>query len=898
MVRAEAAAVLSDIDAERDWLERAHRLLPNDPAVALKLGLFWLHRTANRALPLFEQAASHADTQEIWLGLATLRRGAARRAALDHLLRHHVLTVAASVIDRLAKEPWRGVVWQEGVGPEIIGPKRAKLGHPIDLARMLRCEGCVWEEEDGIAGWVWRPAAPSHPPMLLLQDASGHQREIWPDQDMQLIRPLTQPRGFRVPAEALVGWDSIIRVTDPSGRDLPGSPVVRDALTRPLPQGETVRHPITADLARKVAIVVTAYEDWPTTRTCLMAVLATAPEAPVIVIDDASPAPPLSAGLARLAEQGRITLIRHTQNLGFPAAASAGLRAALALPEPHDVVLVNSDTLVPRGRGPSWLERLGALVHAAPDIASATPFSNAASLLSYPNRDIDTPYQDARGIAQLDAQAARANAGVAVDIPTGVGFCLYLRHEALRETGLLREDVFAQGYGEENDWCRRSAALGWRHVAAPGVFAGHVGGNSFGTAKAALMARNLRLLERLHPGYSAAVADWAGHVAAEDPLAPARRRLDALRFAALPRLPATLLITHVSGGGVERAVQARAAAIAAQGGRAIILRPMADPQDRDGATLQGWCVVQDAADATAYPNLAFRLPEERAELQQLLRRCQPRDAEIHHRLGHAPELLKILTEMKLPISYVLHDYASVCPRTTFLGPELRYCGEPTEVQTCITCVANAGERNLEGLDVQALRHRSTLEFSRAAKVSVPCADMARRLRRYFPQITPSIEPPEGPPPPPASWPARSAHNDCVVAVVGAISIDKGFNVLRACAEDAAQRGLRLRFRLVGMSLDDEALMATGRVFVTGRYREAEAVSLLREQQAHVAFLPSVVPESWSFALSNVWQAGLPAAVFDLGALAARVRQTGLGSVLPLGLSPSSINDLLVNYRLP
>ena len=88
-----------------------------------------------------------------------------------------------------------------------------------------------------------------------------------------------------------------------------------------------------------------------------------------------------------------------------------------------------------------------------------------------------------------------------VDIPTAVGFCMYIRRECLDATGLFREDAFAQGYGEENDFCLRARRLGWRHVAVPGVFVAHTGGASFGAARAQLLARNAAVLERLHPGY-------------------------------------------------------------------------------------------------------------------------------------------------------------------------------------------------------------------------------------------------------------------------------------------------------------------------------------------------------------------------------------------------------------
>jgi hypothetical protein len=61
----------------------------------------------------------------------------------------------------------------------------------------------------------------------------------------------------------------------------------------------------------------------------------------------------------------------------------------------------------------------------------------------------------------------------------------------------------------------------------------------------------------------------------------------------------------------------------------------------------------------------------------------------------------------------------------------------------------------------------------------------------------------------------------------------------------------------------------------------------------VAFIPSIWPETWCFALTRAWQAGLPAAVFDIGAQAERTRRTGRGWPLPLGLTPPALNDALL-----
>ena len=134
-------------------------------------------------------------------------------------------------------------------------------------------------------------------------------------------------------------------------------------------------------------------------------------------------------------------------------------------------------------------------------------------------------------------------------------------------------------------------------------------------------------------------------------------------------------------------------------------------------------------------------------------------------------------------------------------------------------------------------------------------------------------------------------------MVGSIGIEKGYDVLLGCARDAARRRLNLRFTVLGHTIDDERLMVTGKVFVTGWFEEAEGLALAREQQATLGFLPSVCPETWSYALSLLFTAGLPVLTFSLGAQGARVAQSGQGWLLPLGVPPAKINDTLVSRGL-
>lgn len=940
--RAAAFQKAGQFAAAEAWFARAHRFAPDDLTVAFALGAVQLRQgRAAEAAELLARVAAGSDAREAWLARAGAEIQAGRSGAaaesLHQALSRFVLPDEAGLpllLERVCREAgrpgWcaldrRGRLCVGGIGtarPDLLldgHPVRASggggvfllpraaargtrlavalageslLGSPVLLAQLRRVEGCVAAVGGALEGWAWCPADPDQEPRLEVRDSRGRCLAAVVAKDLSVTapRPLARPRGFRLDGAELAQIQrggGRLHVRGADGRDLAGSPLglAPPGPVRPVGPRPPLASPAPARPRRGVAVVVPVYGGGEVTRACLESVLATLPRgARVVVVDDASPEPELRAWLEGLARRRRLVLLRRARNGGFVAAANAGLRAALALPGARDVVLLNSDTSVT----PGWLEGLRAAVHAAGDIATATALSNDASILSYPRPDRPAPAPEGAALARLARLAARANAGRTVEIPTAVGFCMYIRRECLQAVGLLREDVFAQGYGEENDFCLRARALGWRHVAVPGVFVAHRGGASFGGTRTALLARNLEVLEALHPGYRALVA---AHVAA-DPLAPARRRLDEALLCAGPRRPGVLLVSHDSGGGVERVLKQRCAALAADGRRVLVLRPVPDPEGSE--TLPGLAVLGEGV-GHATPNLCFHLPAELAALARLLRRLRVAAVEVHHLLGHDPVVMELPARLGVPCDVVLHDYAWICPRITLTGPDGRYCGEPDEEAVCTACLA-AGEAPpfAAGMGVAALRARSAAWLAAARTVRVPSTDAARRLGRYFPglemQVDSPGEAPEGRPGRPI------AGGRTRVAVVGGISPEKGFDVLLACARDAAARDLPLEFVLVGHAPDDAALLESGRVFVTGPYAPGAAAAEIRVQQAHFGFLPSVWPETWCFTLGELWAAGLEAVVFDIGAPAERVRRRGRGRVLPLGLPPPAINNALLAVR--
>ncbi len=921
--KGEALAAAGAMGEAVVWLGRAHRIAPADQNILFSLA--WGHLRAGDAAgaeSLFGQLAARHGTRETYCGwiAALLSLGrvsdaehAMGRALSKNAADHALASLANQLVNEgnppgwcglredgmlLADTPRKGLrvrldgielklrqresgIYKAdadlttGLALEVMSGDAPLLGSPLSPKTIFRLEGFVEHHLGQMSGWAWHPGAPGRDPVLAITGLAGEPiARISPTslaEDVSIKAPLARPRSFAYPMQS----GAALRVLGADGHDLLGSPVAGPG-TLP-PRARKTRQVL---LHVPADVVIPVYRGHDTTLACLASVRETVPaETRIWVVDDASPEPELRKALRRLAADGAIRLIpSHPdgRNRGFPAAANAGMRAAKG----RHVVLLNSDTLV----APGWLETLRDAACSAPDIGTATPISNDASILSYPGDAGENPVPDLAETRRLAALTARVNRGRLVEIPTAHGFCMFIRSDCLAQTGLFDENLFAQGYGEENDFSERAAALGWRHVAVPEVFVAHVGGASFGAARRYLLERNLRLLDERHPGYAPRVQAWI----AADPLAPARRRLDIARWQDSARASplSVLLVSHAKGGGTARIVAERAAFQRAAGYRPIILRPC-----------EGGCEIGDAEGLT--PNLRFSLPRELPALCRLLAGSHPVGGEVHHLLGHNHSVMDIFTTLGVPYDVWVHDYAWFCARLSFVTGEGRFCGEP-EAPVCDVCVSRWGYEIEEIIAPAELRRRSAADLRGARAVIVPSNDVAQRVARHVPGAAVVVQPWEAAAPPilpRRGVPQRPRRR---VAVIGAIGVDKGFDVLLDCARDAASRQLAVEFVVVGYTVDDEKLIETGRVFITGAFSPGEATALIRAQSADLAFLPSIWPETWCYALSDAWAAGLPAAVFDIGTPPARVRATaaaaggGYGWVLPLGLPAPRVNDALLH----
>jgi len=630
-----------------------------------------------------------------------------------------------------------------------------------------------------------------------------------------------------------------------------------------------------------IDIIIPVYRGYTETLHAIRAVLRAAneTEANLVVIDDASPEAELSSALDTLSGKGLFTLLRNEVNKGFVGTVNRGM----ALHAGRDVVLLNSDTEV----YDHWLDRL--LAHAAPDqqLATITPLSNNATICSYPETLKNNHFHLGCSGADISEAAYAANKGGSVDVPTGVGFCFYIRRAALDAVGLFDEAAFKRGYGEENDFCVRASEAGWRNILATDVYVTHHGEVSFAEDAGKLQAEGLKALIGKHPGYLGSVHSYI----AEDPALRARARLDAMRLKRAMGEVA-LFVSHDWGGGIEKNIDDLKAELATKGIGVVVLRSVGHMTE---------LVTFDARDGHFVPNLKeFHVHADHDFLRELIAILAPRLVHVHSLVAFTGDarakVMQMVAASGAPYHFTFHDYAPICAHGQFVTPAGNYCGEPG-INGCRACVRRYPPVN-GWVDIDRYQARYRDFILGATRVLAPSDAAAARANAFLgadkciaiPHREPDVL--GGPATPKSGSPGKSRN--LRLAFIGAIGPHKGRLIMEGCARDGWARDLKIAYRLFGYSDTGSGGIET--LTIMGKYDDdAACAEMLRGYKPDYLMLLSIWPETYSYALSVAFRLNIPPVVLDIGAPADRVREAGFGHVLPYewAAHPDRINDFLL-----
>ena len=677
--------------------------------------------------------------------------------------------------------------------------------------------------------------------------ATGHQRATWQREATRVQRDYDDLARHLKNIEA----STVFRATRP----LVHAKMRIDRLLGRAPKSSAAATPTAQPMpapAHPVDIIVPVYRGLADTQLCIESVLASSCTSAyrLIVINDASPEPEVTAWLReKAAQDSRVTLLENPENLGFVGTVNRGM----ALSDSHDVLLLNSDTEVAN----DWLDRIRRAAYSDQKVASVTPFSNNATICSYPRFCEGNDLPEGYSTARLDALCAATNPGAVVDVPTGVGFCMYIRRDSLADVGLFDTENFGKGYGEENDFCQRAAAKGWRNLHNLDTFVLHTGGVSFGDSKSPREKAAMETLRRLHPRYERAVMAFVQ----ADPAQPFRLALDVARITQAG-LPAVLAVLHDRAGGTLRHVRELAQHLS---DRAVFLTLKPAPARS---------VVLELAGQGEGFKLVFRLADQHADLVEVLRQLGVAHVHYHHLLGHDPLIMDLPHQLGVPYDFTAHDFYSYCAHISLTGNDNRYAVEPRPGE-CACCSPHEAAPSGTGT-IADWRHRNELFLTSARHVFAPSHDTARRIAAFAQGARVKVVPHTDiagdgaltlAPPAPA---ARAANAPLKIAVIGALSAIKGADLLEAVAVEAAKRHANMEFHLLGYGYRHLQTQPRAKLTVHGQYEEADLPGLLEWLQPDLVWFPAQWPETYSYTLSAALQAALPVVVSDLGAFAERI----------------------------
>lgn len=578
--------------------------------------------------------------------------------------------------------------------------------------------------------------------------------------------------------------------------------------------------------------------------------------------------------------QARIHLLENEENLGFIRSVNRAFEVARELG--HHVILLNSDAFVPK----NWASRLMQPIFEQVDVATVTPMSNDAEIFTVPvicqRNDLVPGAADridavARGLAPA---ACRAPA------PTGVGFCMAVNLKYLKAEPAF-DTAFGRGYGEEVDWCQRVAKHGGQHLGIANLFVEHRGGSSFGsTAKMQMVLANNAIVSGRYPDYDARVQSFIQ----QDPLSSGRLAL-ALAWAATQAGEAAvpLYLGHSMGGGAEDYLQARIRGdLAADPGVAVVLRV---------GGKRRWSIELHCSMGV----ISGRC-DEISLVQNLLAPFARRKIVYSCAVGdrdpvEIPAVLLGLKQAQDRLEILFHDFFPLSPSYTLLDADGSFRGVPQ----LGTADSAHDTRRWDGSIlsfadwqvawnplIMAADELTVFSDNSRQIVQTACAENAASVVVRPHQLLFQPDPVN----------PRAAKGKPVIGVLGNIGYQKGAEVLAKLSLHLARTG-EAELVVIGNVDPRYPLVAPARIH--GTYKPCDISALTEQYGIDFWLIPSIWPETFSYATHEALATGVPVWCFDIGAQADAVRQAeGAGGVIPLKAGtdplPALLEAILKSYK--
>ncbi|MNO29375.1 N-glycosyltransferase [compost metagenome] len=592
----------------------------------------------------------------------------------------------------------------------------------------------------------------------------------------------------------------------------------------------------------------------------------------VIIINDCSPDPGVDKYLGTL-DYSNVIILNNDTNLGFVGTVNRGMEFS-----DRDVVLLNSDTIVTK----KWLEKMIEVAYSDPTIATVTPLTNNGSICSVPNFLEDNSIPDGYTIDSFAGFIEKISLKKFYEIPTAVGFCMYIKRNIVDEIGLFDKENFGKGYGEENDFCCRVIEHGYKNILDDHTFVYHKGSMSFKGEKLALLNKNLKTLNKKYPYYDKNVHDFI----TRNPLKLIHENIN-LRLSSYVDSYKTkgniLFVLHnffdenytQPIGGTEYHVKDIVeglddfyAYVLVTNGNEIVLK-----QYFKGEMVSKYNFPLEEPITLQH----FHHREYSDIVEKIINSFEINLIHIHHLIRHSFDIPYIARKNGIKTIFSLHDYYLFCPRVNLLDVNNEYCKDMRSQDKCGSCLRktygfhttfiNKWKLEAENMISQVDLFVTPTEFTKTM-----FEEEFNSIKNKIIAIEHGIQDVEI-----IEDKSSSNRNSWNVGFLGGLSPNKGSDLIYQLVTKFP-RG-QVNWHLIG-GLGDQKLNLLNQVNVKkhGSYAREDLSGIIDTIKLDIICLLSPWPETYSYTLTEAWKHGIPVIVTPVGALKERVEKSGGGWV--------------------
>lgn len=576
----------------------------------------------------------------------------------------------------------------------------------------------------------------------------------------------------------------------------------------------------------------------------------------LIAIDDASTEPKVSELLKSCSKRyDNFTHLQNAENLGFIRTVNKGLKTTID----SDCVIINTDVEVPQ----NWLSRLFYPLWTFDNIASVTPMSNSATLMSFPKFDHnDLP--EGLSLQQIDDIFNKLNPekDIYIETVTGHGFCMAMSHKVIKEIGVF-DTVYGKGYGEENDWCMKALMKGYRNLIAVNVFLYHKHTTSFNSRdREKYVKKNDTILKKRYPDY-----DKKRQITAFDQKYRDIRKTLLLLTTAAKAKKCVLRFENTLSGGSSLAcfdyIKDKK-----NEDLVLIIRPFKKDYTLDAHynDYHTCFALKSEEDIVKLSNL---VKIDKIIINQLVGYCSLRN------IFSAIETIKKNFNTILELN--VRDFFCVCPQYNLMCMGEKFCNleYPENCEQCYFQAIKVLKLDDVFQTIEGWRSQWSKFLCSVDRIIVFSNFTKSMLTSCYPQYENKVIVSTIPVNYLRKVVIKKTSNIVNIAVLGNINYVKGSEILKQML-NLIRTNKNINLFLFGKTND---YVVRKNIIYKGEYNREHLPYLMEQNRISIIFIPSICGETFSRTAQEAISMDIPLAVFDIGAPPERVRKYKKGLVI-------------------